>query len=186
MKYTALYRKYRPLTFSDVAGQEHITTTLRRETEAGRLSHAYLLVGTRGTGKTTCAKILARAVNCEHPRDGEPCNECDSCRAVLDGYATDVTELDAASNNTVDRVRALADEMIFTPARLKKRVYIFDEAHMLSPSAWNALLQLIEEPPEHIMFIFATTDAHKVPATILSRCQRFRFRRLTPEVIGTR
>jgi len=186
MAYLALYRKYRPRIFSDVVGQDHITQTLRREVATERLSHAYLFVGTRGKGKTTCAKILASAVNCENPQNGEPCGQCYSCKSISDGSATDVLEIDAASNNGVDSVRALAEEMAYLPAALKKRVYILDEAHMLSQAAWNALLKIIEEPPDHLMFVFATTDAHKVPATILSRCQRFEFRRLSSEIIRKR
>ena len=184
--YQALYRKWRPRTFGDVVGQEHITDTLRRQVESGRLSHAYLFVGTRGTGKTTCAKILAKAVNCEHPVNGEPCNECPSCRGIDSGAILDVVELDAASNNGVDNVRALRDEAVFSPASVKKRVYIVDEVHMLSTSAFNALLKILEEPPEHLMFILATTEIHKVPATILSRCQRFTFKRILPADIAAR
>ena len=184
--YQALYRKWRPRTFGDVVGQEHITDTLRRQVENGRLSHAYLFVGTRGTGKTTCAKILAKAVNCEHPVNGEPCNECPSCRGIDSGAILDVVELDAASNNGVDNVRALRDEAVFSPASVKKRVYIVDEVHMLSSSAFNALLKILEEPPEHLMFILATTEIHKVPATILSRCQRFTFKRILPADIAAR
>ncbi|MBO4831060.1 MAG: DNA polymerase III subunit gamma/tau [Oscillospiraceae bacterium] len=184
--YQALYRKWRPRTFGDVVGQEHITDTLRRQVESGRLSHAYLFVGTRGTGKTTCAKILAKAVNCEHPVNGEPCNDCPSCRGIDSGAILDVVELDAASNNGVDNVRALRDEAVFSPASVKKRVYIVDEVHMLSSSAFNALLKILEEPPEHLMFILATTEIHKVPATILSRCQRFTFKRILPADIASR
>jgi len=184
--YQALYRKYRPRTFDDVAGQAHITETLKNQVRTGRLSHAYLFIGTRGTGKTTCAKILARAVNCEHPRDGSPCNECRACRGIEDGSILDVVELDAASNNGVDNVRALRDEAVFSPVTVKKRVYIVDEVHMLSTPAFNALLKILEEPPEHLMFILATTELHKVPATILSRCQRHSFRRLDAETIARR
>ena len=165
--YQALYRKYRPKTFDDVVGQEHITETLKKQVETGRLSHAYLFIGTRGTGKTTCAKILAKAVNCEHPVNGNPCNQCAACRGIDDGSILDVVELDAASNNGVDNVRALRDEAVFSPANVRKRVYIIDEVHMLSPSAFNALLKILEEPPAHLMFILATTELHKVPATIL-------------------
>ena len=179
--YQALYRKWRPQTFSDVVGQEHITETLRRQIENGRLSHAYLFVGTRGTGKTTCAKILAKAANCEHPVNGNPCNECASCRGINSGAILDVEELDAASNNGVDNIRALRDEAVYSPASVRKRVYIIDEVHMLSTSAFNALLKILEEPPEHLIFILATTELHKVPATILSRCQRFSFKRITPQ-----
>ena len=183
--YQALYRKWRPKTFSDVVGQEHVTETLQRQVAEGRLSHAYLFTGTRGTGKTTCAKILAKAVNCEHPENGNPCNKCQSCLGIESGGFLDVMELDAASNNGVDHVRALRDEAIYSPAQVKKRVYIIDEVHMLSTAAFNALLKILEEPPEHLMFILATTELHKVPATILSRCQRFAFRRILPrEIVG--
>lgn len=183
--YQALYRKWRPKTFSDVVGQEHVTETLQRQVAEGRLSHAYLFTGTRGTGKTTCAKILAKAVNCEHPENGSPCNKCSSCLGIESGGFLDVMELDAASNNGVDHVRALRDEAIYSPAQVKKRVYIIDEVHMLSIAAFNALLKILEEPPEHLMFILATTELHKVPATILSRCQRFAFRRILPrEIVG--
>ncbi len=184
--YQALYRKWRPMTFADVVGQPQVTETLRRQVAAGRLSHAYLFTGTRGTGKTTCAKLLAKAANCEHPVDGEPCNECASCRGINDGSLSDVTEIDAASNNGVAAIRALRDETIFSPAEARKRVYIIDECHMLSTGAFNALLKTLEEPPEHVLFILATTELHKVPATILSRCQRFAFRRLTPADISLR
>lgn len=184
--YQALYRKWRPKTFSDVVGQEHVTETLQRQVAEGRLSHAYLFTGTRGTGKTTCAKILAKAVNCEHPENGNPCNKCSSCLGIESGGFLDVMELDAASNNGVDHVRALRDEAIYSPAQVKKRVYIIDEVHMLSIAAFNALLKILEEPPEHLMFILATTELHKVPATILSRCQRFAFRRILPREIGGR
>ena len=184
--YQALYRKHRPRTFSDVTGQEHVTETLRRQVVSGRLSHAYLFVGTRGTGKTTCAKILSRAVNCLHPEDGNPCNKCASCVGIENGGILDVLELDAASNNGVDNVRALREEAIFTPAAVKKRVYIIDEVHMLSTAAFNALLKILEEPPEHLIFILATTELHKVPATILSRCQRFSFKRISPSGIAAR
>lgn len=184
--YQALYRKYRPRTFSEVAGQEHITGTLKNQVASGRLSHAYLFIGTRGTGKTTCAKILAKAVNCEHPHDGDPCGECAACRGIDDGSVMDVVEIDAASNNSVDSVRQLREEALFSPAMVRKRVYIIDEAHMLTTQAWNALLKIIEEPPEHLMFIFATTELRKVPATILSRCQRYSFRRIAPSVLAER
>ena len=184
--YQALYRKWRPKAFSDVVGQEHITTTLQKQVAEGRLSHAYLFTGTRGTGKTTCAKILAKAVNCEHPVNGDPCNCCPSCLGIESGGFMDVMELDAASNNGVDHVRALRDEAIYSPAQVKKRVYIVDEVHMLSVAAFNALLKILEEPPEHLMFILATTELHKVPATILSRCQRFSFRRILPRDITAR
>ena len=184
--YQALYRKWRPQTFDEVTGQSHITDTLKTQVASSRLSHAYLFTGTRGTGKTTCAKILARAVNCEHPVDGNPCNQCPACRGILDGSILDVLELDAASNNGVDQVRALRDEAAYAPAAVKKRVYIIDEVHMLTPAAFNALLKIMEEPPEHLMFILATTELHKVPATILSRCQRFSFKRILPEDIVNR
>ena len=184
--YRALYRKWRPQIFSDVYGQNHITETLCNEISSGRLSHAYLFTGSRGTGKTTCAKILAKAVNCLNPHDGNPCNECAICRGIDDGSILDVTEIDAASNNGVDNIRDLRDEVNFTPAAAKYRVYIIDEVHMLSLGAFNALLKTLEEPPEHVLFILATTEVHKLPATILSRCQRFDFRRIPPEDIAAR
>ena len=184
--YQALYRKWRPKTFADVIGQSHITETLRRQVAEGRTSHAYLFTGTRGTGKTTCAKILAKAVNCESPVDGGPCGKCPACLGIDSGNFLDVLELDAASNNGVDQVRALRDEAIYSPANVRKRVYIVDEVHMLSTAAFNALLKILEEPPEHLMFILATTELHKVPATILSRCQRFSFRRIQPRDIEKR
>ena len=184
--YQALYRKWRPKTFEDVVGQGHITETLKRQVAEGRLSHAYLFTGTRGTGKTTCAKILAKAVNCEQPENGNPCNRCPSCLGIESGGFLDVLELDAASNNGVEQIRALRDEAVYAPANVKKRVYIVDEVHMLSTSAFNALLKILEEPPEHLMFILATTELHKVPATILSRCQRFSFKRITPEDVQRR
>ena len=184
--YQALYRKYRPQTFSDVVGQKGVTDTLRAQLETGKLSHAYLFTGTRGTGKTSCAKILAKAVNCLDLQDGNPCNCCAACRAIDDGSCMDVLEIDAASNNGVDSVRILRDDAIYTPSEVKKRVYIIDEVHMLSIAAFNALLKIIEEPPEHLLFILATTELNKVPATILSRCQRFSFRRLRPEDIAGR
>ncbi len=161
--YQALYRKWRPKTFSDVIGQSHITDTLKKQVAEGRTSHAYLFTGTRGTGKTTCAKILAKAVNCEHPVNGDPCCQCPSCVGIESGSFLDVLELDAASNNGVDQVRALRDEAIYSPANVRKRVYIVDEVHMLSTPAFNALLKILEEPPEHLMFILATTELHKVP-----------------------
>lgn len=184
--YQALYRKWRPRTFDDVVGQGEVTETLKNQLISGRLSHAYLFVGTRGTGKTTCAKILARAVNCETPKDGSPCNKCKSCLGIEDGSIMDVVELDAASNNGVDNVRALRDEAVYSPASVKKRVYIIDEVHMLTNPAFNALLKILEEPPEHLMFILATTELVKMPATILSRCQRYRFKRLEIDVISKR
>ena len=184
--YQALYRKYRPQTFDDVVGQTAVTTTLKNQLITGKLSHAYLFTGSRGTGKTTCAKILAKAVNCENPVDGNPCNCCASCRGIDAGNILDVQEIDAASNNGVDNVRAIRDDAVYPPAEVKKRVYIIDEVHMLSMSAFNALLKTIEEPPDHLMFILATTELNKVPATILSRCQRFAFRRPTAEDITGR
>lgn len=184
--YQALYRKWRPLAFADVIGQQPITDTLRTQMKTGRLSHAYLFTGTRGTGKTTCAKILARAVNCENPQNGDPCNECAACRGILDGSVLDVTEIDAASNNGVDNIRDLIEETRYTPAQVKKRVFIIDEVHMLSIGAFNALLKTLEEPPEHVLFILATTEIHKVPITILSRCQRFDFRRIDIDSIAKR
>ena len=184
--YQALYRKYRPQTFSDVVGQRSVTETLRAQLTSGKLSHAYLFTGTRGTGKTSCAKILAKAVNCENPQNGDPCNCCAACRAIDSGSCMDVLEIDAASNNGVDSVRVLRDDAIYTPSEVRMRVYIIDEVHMLSTAAFNALLKIIEEPPEHLLFILATTELHKVPATILSRCQRFSFRRLTQEDIASR
>ncbi len=184
--YQALYRKWRPRTFDDVVGQEHITDTLKQQVAGGRLSHAYLFTGTRGTGKTSCAKILARAVNCENPQNGNPCNECPACRGIENGSILDVLELDAASNNGVDQVRALRDEAVYTPAAVRKRVYIIDEVHMLSTPAFNALLKILEEPPAHLMFILATTELHKVPATIRSRCQQFAFKRIHATQIAQR
>ena len=184
--YQALYRKWRPRTFADVIGQSHITETLQKQVAEGRTSHAYLFTGTRGTGKTTCAKILAKAVNCEHPVNGDPCCKCPSCLGIESGTLLDVLELDAASNNGVDQVRALRDEAIYAPANVKMRVYIVDEVHMLSIAAFNALLKILEEPPAHLMFILATTELHKVPATILSRCQRFSFKRIQPPDIQAR
>ena len=184
--YEALYRKYRPKTFDDVVGQPFITETLKTQVRTGRLSHAYLFIGTRGTGKTTCARILAKAVNCEHPVDGNPCNECAACRGIEDGSILDVVELDAASNNGVDDVRMLRDEAIFSPTTVRKRVYIIDEVHMLSKPAFNALLKILEEPPQHLMFILATTELNKVLPTILSRCQRHSFRRLDGDTIAKR
>ena len=184
--YQALYRKWRPRTFDDVVGQEHITETLKQQVAGDRLSHAYLFTGTRGTGKTTCAKILARAVNCRQPENGNPCNQCPACLGIENGSILDVLELDAASNNGVDQVRALRDEAVYTPAAVRKRVYIVDEVHMLSTPAFNALLKILEEPPDHLMFILATTELHKVPATIRSRCQQFAFKRILPGQIAQR
>lgn len=182
----ALYRKYRPAFFADVVGQEHITHTLQSEVAAGNPAHAYLFTGSRGTGKTTCAKILAKALNCKDPRNGDPCGECEVCRGIDDGSVLDVLEIDAASNNGVDNIRDLRDEANFTPAVGRYRVYIIDEAHMLSPGAFNALLKIMEEPPAHVVFILATTEVHKIPATILSRCQRFDFYRIPREAIASR
>ena len=182
--YQALYRKWRPQTFDEVVGQKHITQTLKNQVKTGRLSHAYIFIGTRGTGKTTCARILAKAVNCEHPVDGNPCGVCPACRGITEGSVLDVVELDAASNNSVDNVRALREEAVFSPATVKKRVYIVDEVHMLSTAAFNALLKILEEPPEHLMFILATTELQKVPATILSRCQRHSFKRIDAPTIA--
>ena len=184
--YQALYRKWRPRRFDDVVGQRHITETLKRQIADGRLTHAYLFTGTRGTGKTTCAKLLARAVNCQDPQNGNPCNCCNACRGIENGSVLDVLELDAASNNRVDDIRAILDEAVYTPATVKKRVYIVDEVHMLSAQAFNALLQILEEPPAHLMFILATTEIHKVPATIKSRCQQFSFKRIRAEEIEGR
>ena len=184
--YQALYRKWRPRTFDDVVGQSHITEILKQQVVSGRLSHAYLFTGTRGTGKTSCAKILARAVNCLDPKDGNPCNGCAACRSIENGSTLDVLELDAASNNGVDQVRALRDEAVYVPSDIRKRVYIVDEVHMLSSSAFNALLKILEEPPEHLMFILATTEFYKVPATIRSRCQQFFFKRIQAADIAER
>lgn len=182
----ALYRKYRPRSFDDVCGEEHITSVLQYESKMGKVSHAYLFCGPRGTGKTSCAKILAKAVNCEHPIDGNPCGKCFACESIDNGSATDVLEMDAASNNGVEYIRDIRDGVNYTPAALKRRVYIIDEVHMLSQSAFNALLKTLEEPPEHVLFILATTELHKLPATIISRCQRFDFRRITVDTIAER
>ncbi|MBR5797673.1 MAG: DNA polymerase III subunit gamma/tau [Clostridia bacterium] len=182
----ALYRKWRPQTYDDVCGQEHITSILKYEADHAAFSHAYLFCGSRGTGKTTCAKILAKVVNCEHPVNGSPCGECAACRAIDSGAATDVLEMDAASNNGVDNIRDIRDEVVFAPNALKYRVYIIDEVHMLSGSAFNALLKTLEEPPAHVVFILATTELHKLPATIISRCQRFDFRRIATPVLRDR
>lgn len=181
--YQALYRKYRPSTFEDVCGHRHITSVLQSQVRDDKTSHAYLFCGTRGTGKTSCAKIMAKAVNCENPQDGSPCNSCPSCLGIDRASILDVVEMDAASNNSVENIRKLCDDVQYLPTEVKKRVYIIDEVHMLSVSAFNALLKTLEEPPEHVMFILATTDINKVPATIVSRCQRFDFRRIKPEVI---
>lgn len=184
--YQVLYRKWRPRTFADVSGQEHITSTLSNEIVSGKVSHAYLFTGSRGTGKTTCAKIFAKAVNCLNPVDGNPCCECSVCKGIDDGSILDVIELDAASNNGVDNIRDIIDESNFTPVNAKYRVYIIDEVHMLSTGAFNALLKTLEEPPEHVKFILATTEVHKIPPTILSRCQRFDFKRISPEATAKR
>ena len=183
MEYTALYRRFRPLTFDGIVGQEHITRTLKNQVIANRVGHAYLFTGCRGCGKTSSAKVLARAVNCLHPKDGEPCNECEICKAALDGSLTDIVEMDAASNNGVDDIRAIRDEVNFLPTVAKYRVYIIDEVHMLSPGAFNALLKTLEEPPKHVKFILATTEPQKLPATILSRCQRFDFKKIPEDKI---
>ena len=180
----ALYRKYRPKTFSEVVGQASVTSSLAEQVRTGRISHAYLFTGTRGTGKTTCAKILARAICCQSPVDGSPCNQCPACRAILSGSAMDITEIDAASNNGVDNIRERRQEAMYAPTELSYRVYIIDEVHMLSQGAFNALLKTLEEPPKHVVFILATTELHKVPATILSRCQRYDFRRIPAEIMA--
>ncbi|HHW45792.1 MAG TPA: DNA polymerase III subunit gamma/tau [Clostridiales bacterium] len=184
--YQALYRKYRPSAFSEVSGQQHITVTLKNQLKTGRISHAYLFTGSRGTGKTSCAKILAKAVNCLNLQDGDPCNECENCKGIDNGSYLDILEIDAASNNGVDNIRDLRESANFPPANLKYRVYIIDEVHMLSVSAFNALLKTLEEPPSHVIFILATTEVHKLPLTILSRCQRFDFRRIDPSDISQR
>ncbi len=186
MPHQAIYRKWRPMVFDDVVGQSHITRTLKNQVISGTVGHAYLFCGTRGTGKTTCAKILSRAVNCLHPHDGNPCNECEICRGIIDGSIMDVIEMDAASNNGVDDIRGVLDDVNYAASSAKYTVYIIDEVHMLSPSAFNALLKTLEEPPENVMFILATTEAHKVPQTILSRCQRFDFRRIGADDIAVR
>lgn len=184
MAYTALYRKFRPLTFDDMVGQEHNTKTLRNQIISGRVGHAYLFNGVRGTGKTTTAKIMARAINCLNPQNGNPCNECEICKEILDGSLTDVVEMDAASNNSVDDIRVIREEVNFLPTKAKYRVYIIDEVHMLSSGAFNALLKTLEEPPEHVKFILATTEPQKLPTTILSRCQRFDYKKISnPDVI---
>ena len=186
MSYTALYRKFRPMTFSEVVGQEHITRTLKNQIITNRVGHAYLFNGGRGTGKTSSAKILARAINCLNPKDGEPCNECEICKAALNGSLTDIVEMDAASNNSVEDIRSIREEVNFLPTKAKYRVYIIDEVHMLSTGAFNALLKTLEEPPEHVKFILATTEPQKLPATILSRCQRFDFKRISNDDIKKR
>ena len=184
--HTALYRKWRPADFSSVVGQDHITGVLRYEVAHGKTTHAYHFCGSRGTGKTTCAKILAKAINCLSPVDGNPCGKCEACLAVAAGNATDIIEMDAASNNGVEYLRDIREEVIYTPALLKKKVYIIDEVHMLSASAFNALLKTLEEPPEHVVFILATTELQKLPATITSRCQRFDYRRISTDDIAGR
>ena len=184
--YQALYRKWRPSSFGEVSGQPQVTLTLLNELKSGRISHAYLFTGSRGTGKTSCAKILAKAVNCENPVDGEPCCVCEMCRSAENGDAPDIIEIDAASNNGVDNIRDIREEVNLSPFRGKYRVYIIDEVHMLSQGAFNALLKTLEEPPAHVIFILATTEVHKLPATVLSRCQRFDFKRISPENISDR
>ena len=184
MSYTALYRKFRPMKFSEMVGQEAIIKTLKNQIKSGRVGHAYLFNGVRGTGKTSAAKIMARAINCKNPIDGEPCNECEICKGAISGALTDIVEMDAASNNSVEDIRAIRDEVNFLPTKAKYRVYIIDEVHMLSTGAFNALLKTLEEPPEHVKFILATTEPQKLPATILSRCQRFDFKRLSNENIN--
>ena len=184
--YQALYRKWRPKTFDDVAGQEHITTTLRNELKNDRISHAYLFTGSRGTGKTTCAKILAKAVNCLNPKDGSPCGECEVCREIDNGTSIDVFEMDAASNRKIDDIRGIIDEVQGTPYKCRYKVYIVDEVHMLTPESFNALLKILEEPPKHVIFILATTEVHKIMLTIQSRCQRFDFHRIPPRDIADR
>ena len=186
MSYTALYRKFRPDTFDDVKGQDHIVTTLKNQMKADRIGHAYLFCGTRGTGKTTVAKILAKVVNCEHPVDGNPCNTCDSCKAISAGVSTNVIEIDAASNNGVDNIREIREEVAYRPTNGKYKVYIIDEVHMLSTGAFNALLKTLEEPPSYVIFILATTEVNKIPVTILSRCQHYDFRRITIDTITDR
>lgn len=186
MSYTALYRKFRPLDFTDVKGQDHIVTTLKNQINSGRIGHAYLFCGTRGTGKTTIAKILGKAVNCEHPVDGSPCNECAVCKSIQNGTSMNVIEIDAASNNGVDNIREIVEEVRYSPTEGKYKVYIIDEVHMLSTGAFNALLKTLEEPPAYVIFILATTEAHKIPITILSRCQRYDFKRITIDTIAAR
>lgn len=186
MSYTALYRKYRPQSFEDVKGQEHIVKTIRNQIKADRIGHAYLFCGTRGTGKTTIAKIFAKAVNCEHPNEGSPCGQCPSCKAIAEGNSLNVIEIDAASNNGVDNIREIRDEVTYAPTEGRYKVYIIDEVHMLSIGAFNALLKTLEEPPSYVIFVLATTEAHKIPVTILSRCQRYDFHRISIDVISKR
>ena len=186
MGYQALYRRYRPARFEDFVGQEAVIKTLRSQVMSGRIAHAYLFCGTRGTGKTSTAKVFARAVNCEHPKDGSPCNECAMCKAIQAGTAMNVIEIDAASNNGVDNIREIREEVSYRPTEGKYKVYIIDEVHMLSVGAFNALLKTLEEPPSYVMFILATTEAHKIPITILSRCQRYDFHRITIDTIAAR
>ncbi len=186
MSYTALYRKYRPETFDDVKGQEHVVTTLRNQIIADRLSHAYLFTGSRGTGKTSVAKIFARAVNCENPQNGNPCNECETCRTILSGASLNAIEIDAASNNGVDNIRQIREEVAYPPTQGRYKVYVIDEVHMLSAGAFNALLKTLEEPPSYVIFILATTEVQKIPVTILSRCQRYDFHRISREEITLR
>ena len=186
MSYTALYRKFRPSTFDQVKGQDHIVQTLKNQINANRIGHAYLFCGTRGTGKTSVAKIFAKAVNCEHPVDGSPCNECETCRGITNGSAMNVIEIDAASNNGVDNIRQIRDEIQYSPSSGKYTVYIIDEVHMLSIGAFNALLKTLEEPPAYVIFILATTEPHKIPITILSRCQRYDFKRISIDTIAAR
>jgi DNA polymerase-3 subunit gamma/tau len=186
MSYTALYRKWRPKTFEEVKGQDAICTTLKNQIKSGRIGHAYLFCGTRGTGKTSVAKILARAVNCEHPEDGNPCNECATCSAIMKESSMNVVEIDAASNNGVDNIREIREQVQYPPTEGKYRVFIIDEVHMLSTGAFNALLKTLEEPPEYVIFILATTEANKIPVTVLSRCQRYDFKRISVETITDR
>ena len=186
MSYTALYRKFRPATFDEVKGQDHIVTTLRNQIRYDRIGHAYVFCGTRGTGKTSVAKIFARAVNCEHPANGSPCGECEMCRSIAEGTSTNVIEIDAASNNSVDNVREIVEEVTYRPTKGKYKVYIIDEVHMLSTGAFNALLKTLEEPPAYVIFILATTEAAKLPVTIISRCQRYDFHRLDTDTIQAR
>ena len=186
MSYTALYRKWRPASFEDVKGQDHIVKTLKNQVESGRIGHAYLFCGTRGTGKTSIAKIFARAVNCEHPKDGSPCNECETCKRIKEGASLNVVEIDAASNNGVENIREIREQVQYPPTEGKYRVYIIDEVHMLSIGAFNALLKTLEEPPSYVIFILATTEVHKIPITILSRCQRYDFKRISLDTIAGR